>query len=151
VSPLDDRPVEWHRAPYTVATGRDRLDLDRVLALLRPEHWGGSLSRAVLERAVAHSVCFGLYHGPELVGFGRVVTDLATYGYLTDVAVAPEHRGRGLGAWLVQCMLEHPELQGFRRLALVTRDAAQLYARAGFTPGSGPLVYMERCPGAGPA
>jgi predicted N-acetyltransferase YhbS len=67
------------------------------------------------------------------------------------VAVAPGHRGQGLGAWLVQCMLDHPELQGFRRLALVTRDAEQLYARAGFTPGSGPVVYMERRPGEGSA
>jgi GNAT superfamily N-acetyltransferase len=141
---MDDRPVEWHRGAYTVSTRRDRLDADGVLNLLRGEHWGGSLTLAVLQRAVAHSVCFGLHHGAELVGFGRVITDLATYVYLTDVAVAPEHRGQGLGAWLLQCMLEHPELQGFRRLALVTRDAEQLYARAGFTPGSGPVVYMER-------
>lgn len=141
---MDDRPAEWQRGDYVVSTRRDRLDADRVLALLRGEHWGGSLTVAVLERAVAHSVCFGLYRGDELVGFGRVVTDLATYGYLTDVAVAVGHRGRGLGAWLVQCMLDHPELQGFRRLALVTRDAEELYARAGFVPGSGSVVYMER-------
>jgi GNAT superfamily N-acetyltransferase len=148
---MDDRPVEWHRGEYTVSTRRDRLDADRILGLLRGEHWGGSLTRAVLERAVAHSVSFGLYHVAELVGFGRVVTDLATYGYLTDVAVASEHRGRGLGAWLIQCMLDHPELQGFRRLALVTRDAEQLYTRAGFTPGSGAVVYMERRPEEGQA
>jgi GNAT superfamily N-acetyltransferase len=148
---MDDRPVEWHRGEYAVSTHRERLDPERILALLREEHWGGSLSRPVLERAVTHSVCFGLYHGTDLVGFGRVVTDLATYGYLTDVAVAPGHRGQGLGAWLVQCTLDHPELQGFRRLALVTRDAEQLNARAGFTPGSGPVVYMERRPGEGSA
>jgi GNAT superfamily N-acetyltransferase len=148
---MDDRPVEWHRGEYTVSTSRDRLDADRILDLLRGEHWGGSLTRPVLERAVAHSVSFGLYHDAELVGFGRVVTDLATYGYLTDVAVSSEHRGRGLGAWLIQCMLDHPELQGFRRLALVTRDAEQLYARAGFTPGSGAVVYMERRPEEGQA
>ena len=148
---MDDRPVEWHRGEYTVSTSRDRLDADRILDLLRGEHWGGSLTRPVLERAVAHSVSFGLYHDAELVGFGRVVTDLATYGYLTDVAVASEHRGRGLGAWLIQCMLDHPELQGFRRLALVTRDAEQLYTRAGFTPGSGAVVYMERRPEEGQA
>jgi GNAT superfamily N-acetyltransferase len=103
----------------------------------------------VLERAIAHSVCFGVYRGAEPVGFGRVVTDLATYGYLTDVVIAPGHRGHGLGAWLTQCILEHPELQGFRRLALLTRDAERLYARAGFSPGPGALVYMERRPDEG--
>jgi hypothetical protein len=75
---MDDRPVEWHRGEYAVSTHRERLDPERILALLREEHWGGSLSRPVLERAVTHSVCFGLYHGTDLVGFGRVVTDLAT-------------------------------------------------------------------------
>jgi ribosomal protein S18 acetylase RimI-like enzyme len=69
---------------------------------------------------------------------------LATYGYLTDVVIAPEHQRRGLGTWLTECMIRHPQLQGFRRLALVTRDAEALYARAGFSVGAGPLVYMER-------
>ena len=66
---MDDRPVEWQRGEYTVSTDRDRLDPERILALLREEHWGGGLSRPLLERAVAHSVCFGLYHDAELVAW----------------------------------------------------------------------------------
>jgi len=147
---MDDRPREWHRGAYTVSTQRGRLEPGPILELLRPTHWGGALTLAVLERALAHSVCFGVFRGAELVGFGRVVTDLATYGYLTDVVIAPEHRGHGLGEWLTRCILEHPELQGFRRLALLTRDAERLYARAGFSAGPGGLVYMERRPGEGP-
>jgi GNAT superfamily N-acetyltransferase len=143
---MDDRPLDWHRGAYTVSTYRGRLEPGRILALLQATHWGQGLTQPVLERALAHSVCFGMYREAELVGFGRVVTDLATYGYLTDVVIAPEHRGQGLGAWLTQCILKHPELQGFRRLALLTRDAERLYARAGFTPGPGELVYMERRP-----
>jgi GNAT superfamily N-acetyltransferase len=141
---MDDEPIEWAQGGYVVSTERSRLDLAVVLALLRSTHWGEELSEAGLERAVAHSVCFGMYHGSTLVGFGRVITDLATYGYLTDVVVAPAHRGHGLGVWLTECMLSHPEMRGFRRTALVTRDAASLYLKAGFTPGAGSLVYMER-------
>src|SRR5689334_17608539 len=118
---MDDRPLDWHRGAYTVSTYRGRLEAGRILALLQATHWGQGLTQPVLERALAHSVCFGMYREDELVGFGRVVTDLATYGYLTDVVIAPEQRGQGLGAWLTQCILEHPELQGFRRLALLTR------------------------------
>jgi ribosomal protein S18 acetylase RimI-like enzyme len=84
--------------------------------------------------------------GACLVGFARVVTDLATYGYLTDVVVAGEQRGRGVGGWLTECVLAHPELQGFRRITLLTRDAEALYLKAGFVRGAGPLVYMERTP-----
>jgi N-acetylglutamate synthase-like GNAT family acetyltransferase len=141
---MNDQPAEWRRGDYTISTDRRRLDVVAVLELLRETHWSQGLTEAQLERAVAHSVCFGVYRDEAVVGFGRVITDLATYGYLTDVVVAPAHRGRGLGSWLTECMLSHPELQGFRRLALLTRDAEALYARAGFTPGPGSLVYMER-------
>jgi GNAT superfamily N-acetyltransferase len=141
---VDDQPIEWQRGEYTISTRRSRLDLDAAFALLRATHWGHTLTRPVLERAVAHSVCFGVYHGAALIGLGRVVTDLATYGYLTDVVIASEHRGHGLGTWLTACIVAHPGLQGFRRLALLTRDAEALYARAGFSIGSGPSVYMER-------
>jgi N-acetylglutamate synthase-like GNAT family acetyltransferase len=95
---------------------------------------------------VANSVCFGVYEGAATIGFARVVTDLSTYGYLTDVVVTPWRRGRGIGSWLTDCVLAHPDLQGFRRLALITRDAEDLYARAGFVVGAGALVYMERTP-----
>ena len=101
---------------------------------------------SVYVAAVTHSVCFGVYDGPAIVGFARVVTDLATYGYLTDVVVAAAQRGRGIGSWLTECVLAHPDLQGFRRLTLLTRDAEGLYLKAGFVRGAYPLVYMERRP-----
>jgi ribosomal protein S18 acetylase RimI-like enzyme len=143
---MDDHPSEWSRGLYTISTERARLDVPTAFALLLTTHWGNALTPALLDRAIAHSVCFGVYYGVRLVGFGRVIADPATYGYLTDVVIAPEHKARGLGTWLTQCMIQHPQLQGFRRLALVTRDAERLYARAGFAVGAEPLVYMERRP-----
>jgi ribosomal protein S18 acetylase RimI-like enzyme len=143
---MDDRPMEWSRGAWIVSTRRDRLDLDAVLALVASTHWGHVLTAEGLRRAVANSVCFGVYEGPATIGFARVVTDLSTYGYLTDVVVTPWRRGRGIGSWLTDCVLAHPDLQGFRRLALITRDAEELYARAGFVVGAGALVYMERTP-----
>lgn len=144
---MDDVPVEWRREGWTVSTDRRRLDLAAVLALLVPTHWGADLTSDLLKRAIDHSVCFGLYEEDRLVGFGRVVTDLATYGYLTDVVIAPTHRGRGLGRWLTECIVAHPALQGFRRLALLTRDAEAMYRNAGFVPLPAPLIYLERTRG----
>jgi ribosomal protein S18 acetylase RimI-like enzyme len=141
---MDDRVVQWSRGSYVVSTDRARLDPGQALALLRGTHWGAELSVPLMTRAIANSVAFGLYAGSELVGFGRVVTDLATYGYLTDVVVAEPHRGQGLGRWLTECILAHPELQGFRRLALVTRDAQALYVSLGFQVGAGERTYLER-------
>jgi GNAT superfamily N-acetyltransferase len=143
---MDDSPLEFRRGEVLVSTDRTRLDVDSALALLQSTHWAAGMSRNALTRAIANSVCFGVYLGSELIGFGRAVTDLATYAYWTDVVIAPEHRGRGLGRWLSECMLAHPELQGVRRVALLTRDAADLYGQLGFAEGPGSLIYMERKP-----
>jgi ribosomal protein S18 acetylase RimI-like enzyme len=148
---MDDAPVEWTRNGRVISTDRARLDPGGVLALLATTHWGRELTADRLARAIAHSVCFGVYEADRLVGFGRVVTDLATYGYLTDVVIAPSHRGRGLGGWLTECMVAHPALQGLRRLALLTRDAEALYRKAGFESGPAPLIYLERRGAANPA
>jgi ribosomal protein S18 acetylase RimI-like enzyme len=122
------------------------VDLDAALALLRTTFWARDMNRAVLGRAVANSVTFALFERQLLIGFGRIVTDLATYGYWTDVVIAAAYRGRGLGRWLSECMLAHPQLQQVRRVSLLTRDAVPLYAAVGFTVGAESLVYMERRP-----
>jgi GNAT superfamily N-acetyltransferase len=141
---MDDAPLELRRGQFVISTDRARLDTDAALALLRATHWGGRMNCETLTRAVANSVCFGVYAESALVGFGRIVTDLATYAYWTDVVIAPAYRGMGLGRWLSECMLAHPDLQSLRRVALLTRDAADLYAQLGFTEGPGSLIYMER-------
>jgi len=143
---LTDPPVEFRRGEFTITTNRARIDPDAALALLHTTHWGGGMSRATLVRAIANSVSFGLFERNTLIGFGRAVTDLATYAYWTDVVIAPEYRGQGLGTWLSACMLDHPDLQKLRRVALLTRDAEHLYERAGFTVGAGSLIYMEHRP-----
>ena len=143
---MRDLPVEFRRDSLVVSTDRSRIDPDAVLALLRTTFWARDMRRDVLVRAIANSVSFVLLDDSALVGFGRAVTDLATYAYWTDVVIAPSHRGRGLGRWLSECMLAHPELQGLRRVALLTREAAGLYAAIGFTTGPGELIYMELRP-----
>jgi GNAT superfamily N-acetyltransferase len=143
---MRDVAVEFRRDDMVVSTDRNRIDPAAVLTLLHSTFWAQGMTRDVLARAIANSVSFGLFDHSLLVGFGRAVTDLATYAYWTDVVIAPSHRGRGLGQWLSECMLAHPDLQGLRRVALLTRDAAPLYTRVGFTTGSGELVYMERRP-----
>lgn len=136
-------PVTWTRGRRRVSTRRDLLPLDAVLALLRDTHWGGSMSAETLRVAVRGSISFGVYDGDQLVGFARAVSDLATFAYLTDVVIAPDLRGEGLGEWLMRCVVAHPDLQGLRRIALLTRDAARFYERLGFTRGSGDRAYFE--------
>jgi ribosomal protein S18 acetylase RimI-like enzyme len=105
------------------------------------------MSRANLERAIENSVCVGVYDrdGVQLA-FARAVSDLATYAYLTDVIVAEDARGRGLGSWMVETIVAHPDFQELRRIALLTRDAQGLYERFGFSTDMPKSVYMELRP-----
>jgi GNAT superfamily N-acetyltransferase len=98
----------------------------------------------IVERSVENSMVFGVYHGAEQVGFARVVTDHATFAYLADVFVLETHRGQGLGKWLIEAILSHPDLQGLRRWMLATRDAHELYRRHGFDDLGSPHIFMER-------
>jgi GNAT superfamily N-acetyltransferase len=125
---------EWSRDGFVISTDKARIDRDLVHGFLRESYWAAGVPREVFDRSVEGAVCFGVYEGERQVGFARVVTDRATFGYIGDVFILESHRGHGLGAWLIETILAHPELQGFRRWHLATRDAHGLYAKFGFEP-----------------
>ena len=129
---------------YELSTDPARIDRDLVHRFLHDEaYWAVGVPRDVVERCIDNSVCFGVYRGGEQVGFARVVTDRAAIAYLADVFVVAEHRGRGLGTWLVESVMSHPDLQGLRRFMLGTKDAYALYERFGFRPLAEPERMME--------
>ena len=140
---MNDAIYERRRGHLLLSTDRARLDVDQIHRLLATTYWAQGIPRDVVARAIAGSISFGLFDRGQLVGFARVISDLATYAYLADVFVVESHRGRGLGDWLVESILLHPQLQGLRRFALITRDAGPLYARHGFAAPAEPSGYME--------
>ncbi|HEX6368116.1 MAG TPA: GNAT family N-acetyltransferase [Longimicrobium sp.] len=133
------------RDDLRLTTLTDEMDVDAVHAYLSAEsYWARGIPREVVARAVHHSLCVGIFDGAAQVAFARAVTDRATYAYLADVYVLEPYRGRGLGRWMMEAMTAHPDLQGLRRWALMTRDAHGLYAQFGFTPLRQPDRAMER-------
>ena len=134
---------ERRKDGYLITTDRSRFDKDAVHDFLSNEaYWSRGVPRAVFEKAVERSLCFGLLEGTHQVGFARVVTDGATFAWLCDVFIVEDHRGRGLGGWLIASVLEHPDMQGLRRIVLATRDAHALYRRNGFELLSTPERWM---------
>ncbi|CAG1011903.1 amino-acid N-acetyltransferase [Burkholderiales bacterium] len=129
--------------PYEITTDPSRFDIAAIHDFLAHSYWSPGLPREVLERAIAHSLCFGLFCEGRQVGFARMITDRATFAYLADVYVLEAHRGKGLARRLVQTILAHPDLQGLRRMMLATRDAHGLYAKFDFQPLAGPQRFME--------
>ena len=136
-------PATIERGEYLISTDPRRLDVGVIHAYLARSYWSPCIPRSIVERAVSNSLCFGLYRGPEQVGFARVVTDKATFAYVADVFVLEPHRGKGLSKWLMEFIKAHEDLQGLRRFLLATRDAHGLYKQFGFAGLVNPSRMME--------
>lgn len=136
---------EWHRGDYTISTDNKRLEIPTIHHYLSNEsYWAQGRSVETVQLALENSFNFGLYKNDKQIGFARVVTDFATFAWVADLFVLPEHRGQGLSKWLMEIILGHPRLQGFRRWVLATKDAHTLYERFGFIPLHRPERWMER-------
>ena len=126
-----------------ISTDKSKLDIDVVHAFLTTTYWAEGIPKAVVEKSIEGSMCFGVFHLNKQVGFARMITDKATFAYLADVFIVPSARGRGLSKWLIETILSHPELQGLRRILLATRDAHTLYLKYGFSPLNIPERWMN--------
>jgi GNAT superfamily N-acetyltransferase len=134
---------EWRRGEYVISTDKRRLDIRKVHEFLSTAYWSQNVPLATVERAIENSMVFGLYHGMQQAGMARIITDRATFAYVSDVFILEPHRGQGLGQWLMRVVRDHPELQRLRRWMLATRDAHGLYQKSGFTPLNAPERFME--------
>jgi GNAT superfamily N-acetyltransferase len=137
---------EYQRDGYRISTDKARLDVAFVHEYLsQRSYWANGRSLEVTQRAIENSLCFGVYDGEAQVGFARVVTDYATFGWLCDVFVVESQRGRGLAKWLVETVMAHPALIGLKQVILATRDAHELYRNyGGFRALEQPDKWMVR-------
>lgn len=136
---------EWRRDEYLISTDRTKLDLPLIHHFLSTEtYWAVGRPVEVVRRSIENSLPFGIYRNDEQIGFARVVTDYATFAWIADVFILEEERGKGLSKWLMEAILAHPDLQGFRRWVLATKDAQGLYRQFGFSELNRPERWMER-------
>ena len=125
--------MQWRHDDYLLTDELARLNFDAVCKLLHSTYWGKNRSTEVIEASLRYSINFSLFCGDNQVGFARIISDRSTQGYLCDVVIAEAHRGKGVGKWMIQQILNHPELRGCR-IDLFTRDAQEFYRPFGFGP-----------------
>ncbi len=136
---------EHQRGEYTISTNPEKLNIETIHWFISTQsYWGTGRPVELVKKSIENSFPFGIYHGEKMIGFARVVTDYATFAWIADVFVLEEHRGKGLSKWLMEVILSHPELQGFRRWVLATKDAQELYRKYGFQELKRPERWMER-------
>lgn len=138
--------MRWTDGGYELDDDRSRLDIDRIVGWLAESYWARSQPESAVRRSWdAAGVTLGLYHRGEMIGCTRAITDFTRFAYLSDVYVEPAHRGRGLGRWLVQTMLDHPDVSRVRWV-LHTRDAHSLYSQLGFQLADDTVMQRPRPP-----
>lgn len=131
-------------AVLQISSDKHRLDVDMIHTFLHDHApWAKGIAYETVKQAIEGSLCFGAYLGEQQVGFARVVTDHATFGYLCDVFVLPEFRSKGYARALMKNISEHKLLSGLRRIVLVTSDAHHVYRPFGFENLAHPERYME--------
>lgn len=135
---------EFPSSRFQVSTDPERLDVNVLQDFLSTSYWAKGRTLEQIKRTVAHSLPFGLFENERQIGFARVLTDYVTFAYVADVFILEEFRGRGLGRWLMNQVISHPELQEVRTWFLGTRDAHDLYRQVGFTELTHPEMLMER-------
>ncbi|MGG4454816.1 GNAT family N-acetyltransferase [Brevibacillus porteri] len=118
--------------PYKISDEKALLDIELISDWLATTYWALERSKEMIIKSIENSLCFGLYAEDGQAGFVRVVSDYATISWVCDVFVDPEHRGKGLSKWLMEVMVEHPDIR-HTSMILATRDAHGLYEQYGFT------------------
>jgi len=133
---------------YRITDNKDEMDIDAIHDYLSSSYWAEGVPKSVVAKAIENSLCFAVLavdtnNEAKQVGFARLITDSATFAYLADVYILEEHRGKGLSKQMMQKVIEHPQLQGLRRIMLATRDAHGLYEQYGFTALTDQKMFMQ--------
>ena len=125
---------EWQKNNYIVSTDKEKLDLKAIHNYLTRSSWAKGISLDIVAESIKNSLNFGVYHSNSQIGFARLITDYATFAYLSDVYILEEYHGEGLGRWIMECIHKHPVFGQLRRIMLVTTTAPWLYEKLGYEP-----------------
>jgi len=139
--------IETYKDNFTISTDPARLDIDAIADMLTRAYWAQGRTREMIARYVQHSLVFGVYHNDKQIGLARIISDYTTFAWLCDVFIHEDHRGRGLGKWLMETVHAHPDLQGLHRWMLATKDAHGLYQQFGWVPLNHPERWMHKING----
>lgn len=136
--------MEWLRDEFLLTDDTGRLDVDRTFELLQATYWGVRRPREVVAAMIQRSLCFVLLRDNAQVGFARAVTDHTVFSWIADLVIAPQYRQKGLGKWVMECIVTHPAIKN-TQMVLQTRDAHALYEKYGFAKN--PALMSTPVPG----
>lgn len=138
-----EKIINYTKGGFTVTTDKEKIEIDILHNFLNQSYWANGRTKQTIITSIENSLCFSMFKGEKQIGFARVITDYATFAYLCDVYIEEDYRGNGLGIWMLECILNYPNLLDLKKWLLATRDAHELYRKFGFYSLSNPEKYME--------
>lgn len=134
---------EYKKDEFIISTDKEKLQINVIHKFLSTSYWAKNIPFEIVKQSINNSLCFGIYKEGTQIGFSRLITDYTTFAYLADVFVIEQYRGKGLSKWMMQQIIDYPELQGLRTWMLKTADAHGLYQQYGFDKPKFPERVME--------
>ena len=127
-----------------VSTDKTKLNVPFIQNFLKDIYWVAGRTIDEVQTTIDASVCFGIYLNDKQIGFARVITDYVVFGYVMDVFISEEHRGKGYASVLIETMMNEPVLKDIKIWRLATTDAHFLYEKFGFKALEHPEKMMEK-------
>ncbi len=136
--------IQYEKGNFLISTDKSKFNIQAIQDELEKTYWAKGISQETIAKSIENSLCYGVYENETQIGFARVITDYCTFAYLSDVYVDNSYQKKGIATWLMECILQHPDLQNLRRFLLLTRDAHNLYKKFGFKRPENLEEIMER-------
>jgi len=137
--------INYTKGNYTITTDKDKIDFDKISSLFSNNYMNYKITKDILLETLNNSLCFSIFRGENQIGFARVISDYSTFAFLCDVHIDELYRGKGIGTWMLECILSYPNLQQLNKWLVNSNEAKDLYEKFGFCSLKNPEKFMEFC------
>lgn len=121
--------------------------LSVIVEVLRTTHWAEKISFEQVALGFKNSTNIFILQksNNNLIGFGRLITDKATFAYLTDVYVSPDHRGKGIANFISSFLINNSEVSIVNHFALIAshENVNKMYKSLGFIESEHQKQWLE--------
>jgi len=129
---------------HIISSDKEKINIPLVHSILTNSYWAKGRTLEQVKKSIDNSICFGLYHNDEQIGFARIITDKVVFAYIMDVFIIKVERGKGYSKELMEYILSQSDLQGIKTWFLATKDAHGLYEQFGFKTVTETNKWMKK-------
>jgi GNAT superfamily N-acetyltransferase len=130
---------------YDIREGISNMDFDQVTIMLSKAFWCPDIKiNEILKGAQNSALIIGAFiTNNTQISYARVISDKTRFAYILDVFVDELYRKQGIGQRMIKYILAHKDFSDVYQWVLITKDAHEVYKKAGFNVIKRPDDWME--------